>query len=74
MQRHHVKTWLKGQARSASKKEQIKSKYHMTKAEHISNAHIHSMFAKLDTDQSKTLDMDEMTELFFENGIDMTKE
>lgn len=32
------------------------------------------MFIKLDTDGSNAISMDEMQELFLENGIDMTRE
>lgn len=32
------------------------------------------MFNRLDTDGSGGIDMDEMTELFKENGLDMNKE
>ena len=31
------------------------------------------MFAKLDTDGSNSISMDEMQELFLENGINMTR-
>ena len=66
--------WLRNLARSPQKAKVLKDKYYRRTAEIYADKQITEMFVKLDTDGSNAISMDEMQELFLENGIDMTTE
>jgi Ca2+-binding EF-hand superfamily protein len=61
------------QAKSPLKKDSISKEYTLTPSEIVKEKQIEEMFGKLDTDKSNALDMQEMSELFNENGVTMTK-
>lgn len=48
--------------------------YHQTAAQVQSDSHIDEMFQKLDADGGGTLSIQEITSLFIENGIHMSRE
>ena len=68
-----VMNWLRNLARTAAKDQVLKDRYYKRTAEIQANRQIEEMFAKLDTDGSNSISMDEMQELFLENGINMTR-
>ena len=68
-----VMNWLRNLARAAAKEEILEDRYYKRTAEIQANRQIEEMFAKLDTDGSNSISMDEMQELFRENGINMTR-
>ena len=68
-----VMNWLRNLARTAAKDHVLKDRYYKRTAEIQANRQIEEMFAKLDTDGSNSISMDEMQELFLENGINMTR-
>lgn len=66
--------WLKNLARSPSKEAHLKDRYYRRAGEIQASKQITEMFYKLDTDGSNAISMDEMQELFLENGLQMTRE
>ena len=66
--------WLRNLARSPKKEQYLKHHYYRTTAEIQADRQITEMFGKLDTDGSNAISMDEMQELFLENGLKMTRE
>lgn len=66
--------WLRNLARSPDKEKFLKDKYYRRTAEINADKQITEMFVKLDTDGSNAISMDEMQELFLENGLAMTTE
>ena len=66
--------YMKGLARSEKKRGEIKEKYYKAQTKIRGDAQIAEMFDKLDADGSGGIDMDEMTDLFIENGLHMSKE
>ena len=75
---HVVMNWLRNMAKggqnSPRKESSVKDKYYKRTAEINADKQITSMFQKLDADGSNAISMDEMQELFSENGIVMTRE
>ena len=69
-----VMNWLRNLARSPTKEPHLKHRYYRRTAEIQADRQITEMFAKLDTDGSNSISMDEMQELFLENGLKMTRE
>ena len=69
-----VMNWLRNLARSPKKEPHLKHRYYRRTAEIQADRQITEMFAKLDTDGSNSISMDEMQELFLENGLKMTRE
>ena len=66
--------WLKNLARSPTKEAHLKDRYYRRAGEIQASKQITEMFYKLDTDGSNAISMDEMQELFLENGLQMTRE
>ena len=66
--------WLKNLARNPDKVAHLKDKYYRRTAEIQADKQITEMFYKLDTDGSNAISMDEMQELFVENGLSMSRE
>ena len=56
------------------KEAHLKDKYYRRTSEIQADKQITEMFIKLDTDGSNAISMDEMQELFLENGLKMTIE
>ena len=71
---HTVMNWMKNQAKSPRKGESMKDQYYKRTAEINAERQIETMFQKLDADGSNAISMDEMQELFSDNGIVMTRE
>jgi len=74
LQRHDVMKWLRHIAKSPSKAKILKEKYYLSSGEISAEKQLEEMFKKLDTDGSNAISMDEMQELFSENGIVMKRE
>ena len=69
-----VMNWLRNLARSPKKEAHLKDRYYRRAGEIQASKQITDMFYKLDTDGSNAISMDEMQELFLENGLQMTRE
>ena len=69
-----VMDWLRNLARNPQKVAHLKDKYYRRTAEISADKQITEMFHKLDTDGSNAISMDEMQELFVENGLSMSRE
>mmetsp|Transcript_1964 Transcript_1964/g.2779 ORF Transcript_1964/g.2779 Transcript_1964/m.2779 type:complete len:83 (-) Transcript_1964:566-814(-) len=64
--------WLRNIAKAPDKVRVLKEKYYRRTGEILADKQITEMFQKLDTDGSKAISMNEMQELFVENGLQMT--
>ena len=75
MQMHNINKWLKAQTKGGEKSQStIKDSYIKTVAQIDGEKQINKMFERLDEDGSNSLDMQEVCNLFTENGILMTLE
>jgi len=74
LQNHTVMLWLKNLAKAPRNVAFMKEKYFRRTGEIMADVQITEMFKKLDTDGSNAISMDEMQELFNENGLQMTVE
>ena len=74
LQNHYVMQWLRNLAKQPEKVATMKEKYYRRTGEILADKQITEMFQKLDTDGSNAISMDEMQELFNENGLQMTVE
>ena len=72
LQNHYVMMWLRNIAKAPDKVAVLKEKYYRRTGEILADKQINDMFQKLDTDGSNAISMREMTELFVENGLDMS--
>ena len=64
-----VMNWLRNLSRSPKKEAHLKDRYYRRAGEIQASKQITEMFYKLDTDGSNAISMDEMQELFRENGL-----
>lgn len=74
MENHVMMNWLRKLSRSPKKEKVLKEKYFRRASEINGDRQIEQMFVKLDSDGSNAISMDEMQELFLENGLQMTTE
>lgn len=74
LQNHYTMQWLRTLAKAPEKVKFLKEKYYRRTGEILADKQITEMFQKLDTDGSNAISMEEMQELFNENGLKMTTE
>jgi hypothetical protein len=72
LQNHYVMMWLRTQAKAPKRVSILKERYYRRTGEILADKQIMEMFNKLDTDGSNAISMQEMTELFVENGLAMS--
>lgn len=65
--------WLRNLSRAPAKEQHLSDRYYKRTAEIQADRQITEMFTKLDTDGSNGISMEEMQELFLENGLKMTR-
>ena len=74
MENHVMMNWLRKLSRSPKMEKVLKEKYFRRASEINGDRQIEQMFVKLDSDGSNAISIDEMQELFLENGLQMTTE